>query len=153
MAAPTRPTSSQILKAGAAGVLAAGAYAAEMWLDLRLLRYRFNDFTLLGRPFTSSRKHWMLLGALIHACNGFLFGAAYAFVHPRLRGPGWARGALAAQVENLVLWPFMLLVDRYHPGRRDGELAPAWSSPSFLVAVLRHLAFGLALGLLYRPKS
>jgi hypothetical protein len=122
-----------------------------MWADLRFVRYPFNDFTLLGRPFTSRPRVWPLVGAAVHHVNGALLGAAFASVRPRLPGPGWARGALYAQAENLLLWPLMLVVDRYHPARHEGELAPGWSRRSFLVASLRHLAYGATLGALYRP--
>ncbi len=129
-----------------AGLLGSLAYSAEMWLDLRLVRYRFNDFTLLGRPFSSNPRIWLPVGATIHLINGMLVGRLYAGVERLLPGPGWLRGVLFAQAENLLLWPLMLLVDRCHPGRRDGSLAPAFTLLSFCVAVLRHLAFGFVLG-------
>ncbi len=136
-------------RGAAAGLLGSLAYSAEMWLDLRLVRYRFNDFTLLGRPFSSSPRIWLPFGATLHLINGMLVGRLYAGVERLLPGPGWLRGVLFAQAENALLWPLMLLVDRCHPGRRDGTLAPAFTLPSYLVAVLRHLAFGFVLGWVY----
>ncbi len=129
-----------------AGLLGSPAYSAEMWLDLRLVRYRFNDFTLLGRPFSSNPRVWLPVGATVHLINGMLVGRLYAGVERLLPGPGWLRGVLFAQAENLLLWPLLLLVDRYHPGRQDGELAPGFTLPSYCVAVLRHFAFGFVLG-------
>lgn len=115
------------------------------------MRYRFNDFTLLGRPFSTRRRVWLLVGAALHLLNGSAVGVIFASVCQFFPGPGWLRGLLFAQLENLLLWPLMPLVDRYHPGRWEGELAPAWSRRSFAVAVLRHLAYGLILGALHRP--
>lgn len=143
--------SQDLRRAAGAGLLASVAYAAEMWADLRLVRYRFNDFTLLGRPFSANKKIWPFAGAAIHLFNGALAGIAFALVRRRLPGSGPVRGAVFFQFENLLLWPLMLLVDRYHPARREGELAAAWSRRSYFVAALRHLAFGLALGWLYTP--
>lgn len=135
-----------------AGVAGSVAYALEMGLDLRFVRYRFNDFALLGRPLSRDPRMWPALGAGVHMLNGVVMGLLFARVRRYLPGPGWLRGLLFAQLENLLLWPLMPLVDRYHPARRDGLLAPAWSRMSLLVAVLRHAAYGIAVGCLYSPR-
>ncbi len=122
-----------------------------MWLDLRLVCYPFNDFTLLGRPFSNNCRRWMSVGAVLHGVNGAAAGLVYARLYPYLWGPGWLRGLCFALTENTLLWPVMLLVDRAHPGRRDGSLGAAWTWPSFGVATMRHVAFGLIVGLLDRP--
>ena len=147
------PHAGDLRRAALAGVLGSCAYVLEMWLDLRLVRYRFNDLLLLGRPFGARRSVWSTAGAGVHLLNGGLMGCVFALVRGVLPGPGWVRGILFAQIENLALWPLMLLVDRYHPARREGELAPGWSRRSYLVAFLRHLAFGAALGVAYRPEE
>jgi hypothetical protein len=61
---------------------------------------------------------------------------------------------VAAQLENLALWPFMAVVDRYHPDRRTGS----W--PSLLTdrriighELVGHLIFGLVLGLLTSSRN
>lgn len=70
----------------------------------------------------------------------------YALAEPRLPGPGWARGVLAAQVENVGLWPLVALTDRYHPARR--ELACLGGNRRTLaLATWRHALFGAILGL------
>ncbi len=109
-------------KAARAGTIASAAYAAEMLADFRVLRYDFNDFTLLGRPFSRNRTLWLLIGAVIHMFNGTVLGLMYGWTHHFLCGPDWFRGLCFAQVENLVLWPLMLVVDRFHPARREGSL-------------------------------
>ena len=139
-------------RAAAAGLAGSVAYALAMWLDLRVVRYRFDDFTLLGRPFSVDERRWRRIGAALHLVNGSLLALPYAALGRTLPGPGWARGLLYGQLENLALWPLMLVVDRYHPARREGALDRAWSGRAFLVAAWRHVAYGLALGLLYRPK-
>ena len=139
--------------AARAGAIASVAYAMAMWADLRILRYPFNDFTLLGRPFSRKRALWLPMGAAIHGLNGTVIGLVYALVYPLLRGPGWLRGLIFAQAENLTLWPLMLVVDRFHPARREGQLAAAWSRTGFLVGTLRHAAYGVVLGALYHPDA
>lgn len=140
-------------RAALSGMLGSVAFSLEMWLDLRLVRYRFDDFTLLGRPFSSDARLWCPLGAGLHLLNGAVFGMAYARVRRFLPGPGWLRGVLYAEGLNLLLWPLMLLVDRYHPARRTGVLAPAWSLANYAVNVLRHLAYGAVLGYAYESRG
>ena len=149
----TRPGRADAVAGALAGLAGAVAYAAEMWLDLRLIRYRFDDFALLGRPLSRRRRVWLPLGVALHGLNGALLGALFPFARGFFPGPGWLRGVLYAQMENALLWPLMPLVDRLHPARREGELAPAWSRSGFLVATLRHAAYGLVLGALYRPRE
>lgn len=146
-------TQADHAKAARAGAIASAAYAAEMLADLRVLQYDFNDFTLLGRPFSRNRTLWLPIGAAIHMFNGTVLGLVYGWAHHYMRGPGWFRGLCFAQAENLVLWPLMLVVDRFHPARREGQLAAGWSKTAFLVGVLRHAAYGVTLGALYRPGA
>lgn len=138
--------------AAGAGVVGAVAYAVEMELDQRILDYPFDDLVLLARPVVSRRELVRPLGLAIHLANGALAGVVYARVCRLLPGPGWLRGLLFGQIENTLLWPLMLAVDRYHPARKDGSLPPAWSRRNFVAAIARHAAFGLTLGLLYRPQ-
>ncbi|MDP9378848.1 MAG: hypothetical protein M3Q29_01625 [Chloroflexota bacterium] len=81
-----------------AGLTGSVAYALAMWLDLRLVRYRFNDFTLLGRPFSTRRRVWLLVGAALHLLNGSAVGVIFASVCQFFPGPGWLRGLLFAQL-------------------------------------------------------
>lgn len=150
---PLGPAPSDLGRAAGAGLAGSAAYVLAMWMDLRLVRYRFDDFTLLGRPFSRDRRRWRRIGAALHLLNGSLLALPYAALARFLPGPGWVRGLIYGQLENLALWPVMLAVDRYHPARKEGELDRAWSGRAFLVAVLRHAAYGLVLGLLYGPDA
>lgn len=143
----------EMVRGALAGMIGSVAFALVMALDLRLVRYQFNDFTLLGRVFSRDRRVWQPLGAALHLANGAAFGAYYAPVRRLLPGPDWLRGVMYAEGLNLLLWPLMLLVDRYHPARRTGELAPAWSRRNYAVNVLRHLAYGAVLEWVYRPHG
>ncbi|MEJ7652545.1 MAG: hypothetical protein WKH64_03925 [Chloroflexia bacterium] len=138
--------------AAGAGVVGAVAYAVEMELDQRILDYPFDDLAAARAARCESARLVRPLGLAIHLANGALAGVVYARVCRLLPGPGWLRGLLFGQIENAMLWPLMLAVDRYHPARKDGSLPPAWSRRNFVAAVARHAAFGLTLGLIYRPQ-
>jgi hypothetical protein len=106
----------------------------------------FSDVRLLGRSVTRGRA-WPVVGAAAHIANG----AAFGFVFERLGLRGVKRGVVAAQVENLVLWPGMLAVDRLHPDRRDGTWPTLAANPRVAAYELTmHAFFGAVLGFLTR---
>jgi hypothetical protein len=132
-----------------AGVAAALAYLAEQELDRRLLNPRSDDLLLLGGLVTSNAPIRRPLGLAMHLVAGALFGVAFTRVAaPRLPGPEWLRGVMAAQLENAALWPIVMLLDRVHPAVRRGDLARLNRPSYFFQQVLRHLALGATVGLL-----
>jgi hypothetical protein len=134
------------LRGGAAGVIAAAAWAAQQPLDKRAFRSRYDDVELLGKLVTRGRW-WPGIGLALHLSNGAIFGLAYAEVRRRLALPGWLCGLAAAQAEHVALWPLGRLTDRYHPARR--ELTPLTGNRrAFAQATWRHALFGLLLGAL-----
>jgi hypothetical protein len=133
-------------RGAAAGAAAAAVWAAQQPLDKRLFGSGYDDVELLGKLVTRKRW-WPLAGLGIHIANGAAFGAVYAIARPPLPGPGWARGLLAAQLENFGLWPLVRLTDRYHPAR--GELPRlAGDRRALAQATWRHAIFGIVLGAL-----
>ena len=131
-----------------AGVVAAAAWAAAEPPLGRLFGTPYSDVRLLGATVTRGRL-WPLAGVASHAVNGAVFGAL--FQRAGLRGP--AAGVLAAQVENLALWPGMAAVDRFHPDRRSGAWPPLLRNGRvFVYEVTTHTLFGLVLGALLRDE-
>ncbi len=119
-----------------------------MPLDKRIFGSNFDDIELLGKALTRTGA-WPLVGWMLHLQNGALFGAAYANLAPRAPLPSWARGPLAAMVENFGTWPLTAITDRIHPAR--GELPRVFSNPRALAqSTWRHLLFGVLLGELER---
>jgi hypothetical protein len=58
---------------------------------------------------------------------------------------------VAAQAENLALWPAMAVVDRIHPDRRNGTWPPLLGNGRvFTHEAAVHALFGVVLGLLVR---
>ncbi len=135
--------------AALAGAAGSGAYLAEMAIDLPLLACPTNDLLLLGGFVTRDPRIWPLLGGALHFANGIALAQVYAAVQHRLPGPAWARGILFTLIENTAFWAAVPLLDRYHPAIREGKL-PRMNRPvPFLQQVLRHIAYGAALGFVY----
>jgi hypothetical protein len=74
-----------------------------------------------------------------------MFGIAFW----RLGGRGWRAGVVAAELENLALWPGMALVDRFHRDRRSGNWPPLLRNGRvFVQEAAVHALFGAVLGAL-----
>jgi hypothetical protein len=125
-----------------AGIAAAAAWAAAEPALGRLFRTPYSDVRLLGATVTRGPL-WRPAGLALHLVNGAVFGAVFE----RLGGRGARQGLLSAQTENLVLWPGLLVVDRFHPDRRSGAWPPLFRSPRVLAyEVATHALFGFVLG-------
>lgn len=131
-------------RGAAAGLVAAAAWAASEPLFSRISGTSYTDVRLLGRLATPGRWSWPV-GFAAHLVNGAAFGAAFE----RFGGRGWKQGVAAAQVENLLLWPGMAVIDRVHPDRRSGAWPPLLlNGRIFAQEVAVHTLFGAVLGLL-----
>src|SRR5919206_1725132 len=101
-----------MLRGAFAGALAACVWAAAEPALGRLFGTTYSDRRLLeGLVGTTPAR-----ALALHACNGAVFGAV--FERLGLRGP--LRGMVAAQAENLVLWPGMIAAQKIHPACLDG---------------------------------
>ena len=128
-----------------AGVVAAAVWVAAEPLGQRVFRTPYSIVRLLGALLTA-RAPWRRVGMAVHLANGAFFGAIFG----RMGGGGWRQGLVLAEVENLVLWPAMAIVDRIHPDRRSGSWPPLVSNPRvFAYEVTMHALFGVVLGLLH----
>ncbi|HEU0318348.1 MAG TPA: hypothetical protein VFR49_13515, partial [Solirubrobacteraceae bacterium] len=123
-----------------AGAVAAGVWAAQMPLDKRVFGVDFDDVEFLGKAFTRGPA-WRPVGLAIHLQNGAVLGALYANLAPSVPLPSWARGPLAALVENFASWPLTAISDRMHPARADLPKL-AGSGRALAQATWRHLLFG-----------
>ena len=134
---------ARTVRAALAGAAAAGAWGAVSPLLSRALRTPYEDVRFLGRLTTRGGDDWKTPGLALHMANGALFGAAFE----RIGGRGALQGVLAAELENLVLWPTLLVFERIHPDQRSG----AWPSffrdrRAFAHAAITHAMFGALLG-------
>lgn len=134
-----------------AGLLAATAYLVTQAIDLAVFRNRANDLKLLGMAVTRRAPFWQALGLAAHFSFGTVLALLYAATIGRsLPFRPWLSGVIFAQVENAVLSIVLLpLVDRTHPAIRRGEL-PRYLAPiPLLQQIVRHLAYGATLGVVY----
>lgn len=135
-------------RGAAAGLAAAAAWAASEPALRRLARTPYSDVRLLGR-FATSGRAWPVAGVAIHLANGALFGVLFS----RLGLRGARAGVIAAELENLVLWPAFLLADRIHPDRRNGYWPRLIRNPRVVAYELAaHALFGSILGSLTKPS-
>src|SRR3954464_13467702 len=131
---------SRILRGAAAGAVAAGVWAAQEPVDMRVFGVPYSDPKLLAKPIGGSRA----AGIPIHLANGATFGALYSIVAARIPGPAALTGAAAGMAEHLATWP----VVRFLPG------VNLWGNHrAFAQAVWRHLLFGAVLGVAYERLS
>ncbi|HEU5381409.1 MAG TPA: DUF6789 family protein [Ktedonobacteraceae bacterium] len=144
-------------QAATAGLAATATYSVAMETDKYITDNHFNDVTfiqgLLGDSDASSQGTEALAWG-IHFLNGVMLAELYAAVGKRLLpGPNWLKGTLFGSAFIIAVWPLTPLVDRYHPMVKNGRLPHLANWTSFWQNVLRHMVFGLTLGLLYRQRS
>jgi hypothetical protein len=129
-----------------AGAVAAGVWAAAESALGRIFRTSYSDVKLLGGVTGTSPPAALAL----HLANGAVFGAVFE----RLGWRGPLRGALAAQAENLLLWPGMVVAQRVHPACRSGEWPPLFTNARvFAYEATVHGLFGAVLGLLLAQED
>jgi len=134
------------MRGAVAGALGAAVWAAAEPALGRAFGTTFSDVRLLGRVVTRGRL-WPVAGVAVHVANG----AAFGWVFERVGGRGVRLGVLAAEAENLALWPGMALVDRFHPDCRDGTWPRLLTNPrTFAYEATTHGLFGALLGALVR---
>jgi hypothetical protein len=137
---------TRTLRGALAGVAAAGVWAAQQPLDVRVFGVAYDDVRLLGRLASARGAAEYPVGLALHLANGAAFGAVYANVARRLPVPAGLRGPLAGLTEHVVTWPGMPLLLRLRP-----ELPREWGSGRALAqATWRHALFGTVLGELER---
>src|SRR5262249_60813483 len=114
-------------------------------IDKRLFRSTYDDVEILGKLVTRG-DDWQPVGFVLHVQNGALLGAAYPRLKRSLPGPAILRGLVAGLIEHIATWPMTMLVDRYHPARKEPPDLAA-HPPAFGQATIRHAVFGIVLGL------
>ena len=133
------------LRGGVAGAVATVVMTLEEPLDKRLFDSKYDDVEILGKLVTRG-DDWRPIGFALHVQNGAIFGAAYTRLKPSLPGPAVVRGLLVGLVEHIAAWPMTVVIDRYHPARK--ELPKLAANPrAFGQATIRHAVFGIVLGL------
>jgi hypothetical protein len=148
------PTNWRPGRAAAAGLVATAAYSVAMESDKWVVGNEFNDVKFIQGLLGDSHARDKRLAALawvLHFLNGALLAEVYAAIAKRLLpGPAWLKGTLFGGAFVVFIWPLTPLVDRHHPMIKNGQLPRLANWTAFWQNVLRHLVYGLTLGLLYR---
>jgi hypothetical protein len=142
---------TRTLRGALAGTVAAGVWAAQQPIDMRVFGVQYDDTALLGKAVTRGPA-WRAVGTAMHLANGAAFGAAYAHVAPRVPLAPWAKGPALALLENTLLWPLVSVTDRLHPARADLPTLSG-NAAAFAQATWRHLLFGVVMGELERALN
>ena len=135
-----------VLQSVVAGTIAGTAYLLEQALDMRVFPNRYDDLALWGGMASRDPGRQHVLGLMGHYSMSTLLAAAYLSVRHLLPGPRGTRGLLFLMGEHLATFPSVGLGERFHPGVLRGELPPLMTKQYFAVETARHIAFGLALG-------
>ena len=127
---------------------------------------RMNIPYLLGTMFTADRDRAKALGVFVHVINGWLFSLVYVAAFHLWNGPSWWKGGLIGVVHAVfVLAAGMPTLPGLHPRMASETRGPTvvrqLEPPGFfglnygyrtpLSIVLGHIAFGVILGVFYRP--
>ncbi len=146
-------------RAAMAGLAATVVYSIAMEGDIVLTNNKFSDIRflegMLEDPLGIKRSQRLTaLAWALHLLTGVALAEVYAAIAIRLLpGPGWLRGAIFGEAFIASAWVLTPLADKYHPYIKSGEMPELANKTSFLQNLIRHLAFGLALGLLYRERD
>jgi hypothetical protein len=141
-------------RAALAGLLATAAYSLAMEGDMYITGNQYSDVRFIQGLLDGKaprQNRFPLFAWIIHFLNGVILAELYAAVFKRfLPGPNWLKGAIFGEMFLVSTWWLTPLVDKYHPLTKSGELAKLATWTSFFQNIVRHLVFGLLLGLLYR---
>jgi len=140
-------------QAALVGLVATGIYSIAMEGDRFLIGNRFSDVRFIQGLLVGEKrsKRSLFLSWLLHFLNGVVLAEIYAAIAKRfLPGPNWLKGTIFSEMFIIGAWGLTPLADKYHPLIKNGTLPKLANWTSFFQNIVRHLAFGLALGWLYR---
>ncbi|GLV57494.1 hypothetical protein KDH_43300 [Dictyobacter sp. S3.2.2.5] len=140
-------------KAAWTGLVATAAYSIAMEGDKFLVGNRFSDVRFIQGLIEGAKRTRGIaaLSWIIHFLNGAVLAEIYAAVFKRfLPGPDWLKGSIFGEIFIVSAWWLTPLADKYHPLIKNGELPKLANWTSFWQNIVRHLVFGLTLGLLYK---
>lgn len=143
-------------KAALIGTIATAAYSIAMEGDKFLIGNRFSDVRFIQGLLEGEKQTPKIttLSWVIHFLNGVALAEIYAAVLKRfLPGPDWLRGAICGEMFIVSAWWLTPLADKHHPLIKNNELPELANWTSFWQNIVRHLVFGLTLGLLYKDSK
>lgn len=140
-------------KAALVGIIATAAYSIAMEGDKFLVGNRFSDVRFIQGLIEgeNNTRKIAILSWTLHFFNGVALAELYAAVLRRfLPGPNWLKGAIFGEIFIVSAWWLTPLADKNHPLIKNKELPQLANWTSFWQNIVRHLVFGITLGLLYK---
>ena len=130
-----------------AGILATLAFNAVMYVDIAITGIPVDIITTMGGLVVGESEHTEIIGHVIHFGNGIglalLFGYVVVPISKRIKElPLVAYGVIFAIVE-LIIAVWFVMLPLLGAGIAGLEIAPEVA----LMTLLRHIAFGVVLGL------
>jgi len=144
-----------ILGAIVAGLVATVVFTVVMVMAPRMGMPKMDIVAMLGTMFGRENR---LLGWMMHAMMGVVFGLIYAFLWSSGIGAvTWLWGLIFGAVHWLIVGVVMGMIPMMHAGIKSGAVkAPGlWMTNdggmmAFVGGLIGHLVFGLVLALVYR---
>lgn len=153
-----RPSEVAWGRAVLAGVIGTLLYDATMVVDQRLLNRKFDTISPLGEALTDDPEMQRWAGLAAHYAAGVGLAVLYArYLHERLPGPRPLRGAAFGLLDAATLtWGGVYPLVQQLGGDLPipATYAALAHSPTVTAqSVLRHLAYGVGVGLVYRAEG
>lgn len=148
------------------GLLATATLTAVLILSQLAGLTRMDLPMMLGTLVVDDPDRARVVGAVIHLAMGQVFALGYAAVFSLVGHAGWLAGAALGLVHALLALTVLVpLLPGVHPRMASTRAGPAsgpaleppgllglsYGRPTVVVAVVAHLAYGVALGLLLGP--
>lgn len=146
-----------ILGAIVAGLVGTAVFTMAMVIAPKMGMPKMDIVGMLGTVFGKENR---LLGWMMHAMMGIIFGLIYAFLWSKGVGAAtWLGGLIFGAAQWLIVGVIMgTMIPMMHVGIRRGEVkAPGlWMTNNggmmaFVGGLVGHIVFGIVIALVYSP--
>ena len=145
--------SKSLLIATVAGLLGTLAFDAVMYIDIAITGIPLDVPKVLGGLLVGQNGHIDLVGHTFHFLNGIALALLYDLIFLRvstkvLRSHMWLHGIIFAMLVTVMpLWLGLLPV--LGAGIAGANISPLVS----VITIVRHIAFGIVLGLMVKGSN
>jgi len=134
-----------------AGIVATVAFNAVMYTDIAITGVPVDIVTILGKLAVGENEFTQTVGNAIHFANGIglalFFGYVFFPISKRImKGRLWFHGLVFAVMVTIVAW--FELLPALGAGIAGLNIAPEVPA----MTMIRHIVFGLVLGIILRSK-
>jgi hypothetical protein len=132
-----------------AGIVGTILFNIVMYIDIAVTGIPADIPTLLGSKLVGEGSGALFVGHLVHVLNGIVLAIIFAALLPHMPGKNnVVKGVLFAVAELIGgVWLFML------PIMGAGFMGLGMAGAIPVITLLRHLAYGVGIGLVYRGSN